>query len=95
MGDPQPDQVGDLGGVLAQVAGQREHRLGGAERVVEVPPGHLGSEPDLERRRQNLERPQLVRQRSPCRRSGCARASASRAYPAGPPSPPAGAREPP
>ena len=59
MGDPQADQVGDLGGVLAQVAGQREHRLGGADRVVEVPPGHLGAEPDLERRRQDLERPQL------------------------------------
>ena len=48
--------------MLAQVAGQREHRLGGADRVVEVPPGHLGAEPDLERRRQDLERPQLRRQ---------------------------------
>ena len=63
MRDPQPDQVGDLRGVLAQVAGQREHRLGGADRVVEAPPGHLGTEPDLERRRQDLERPQLGRQR--------------------------------
>ena len=63
MRDPEPDQISDLRGVLAQVAGQREHRLGGPESVVEVSPGHLGSEPDLERRRQILERTQLISQR--------------------------------
>ena len=57
--DPQPDEIRDLSAVFAQVPGQREQRLGGADRVVEPAPGHLATEPDLERRRQDLELPQL------------------------------------
>ncbi len=62
MRDPQPDQVRDLRGMFAQVAAECEHRLGGADRVVESTPGHLGTEPYLERACQDLERPQLGRE---------------------------------
>ena len=52
MRDPQAEDVRHLRRVLAQVAGQREHRLGRPDRVVEVAPGDLGTEADAQGRRQ-------------------------------------------
>ena len=61
MRGAEPDQVGDLAGVLAQVAAQRQHRLGGPDRFVEAILGHLEPESDLERLGQDLQRRHLGR----------------------------------
>ena len=92
MGDPEPDQVRDLGGVLAQVAASANIVL--AVRIASSKwlPATSARNRTWSAAARSWSGPSSPGSVSRSRRSGLARGSASRAHPAGPPSPPARAR---